>query len=55
VIGKVVGLVNCVRGKHDRSSQDAIFYLDTNQCLSICRHCGIKMRRRASRDWIVDR
>ncbi len=46
------GRLNCVRGRHERSSKRA--RKEGNIYLSVCRHCGIPMRRIGKREWIVD-
>lgn len=50
---KVVGLAGCLRGKHVRD-KDKIRRVD-DTFVSRCLHCGVKLRRRSKRDWVVDR
>jgi len=53
MIGKVRGLLRCTRGRHERSERHIV--RDGESYVSRCAHCGVKMRRRAKRDWIVER
>jgi hypothetical protein len=47
------GLAGCLRGRHERS--EAKIRRDGEGHVSRCRYCGVGMRRRAKRDWVVDR
>ncbi len=42
-----------MRGRHERSERKAV--LDGDQYVSVCMHCGVRMRRLAKRRWVVDR
>lgn len=50
---RVIGLAGCLRGKHERD-KDKIRRVDET-FVSRCLYCGVKLRRRAKRDWVVDR
>jgi len=52
MIGKLIGRMKCVAGVHERSRHRAVIGqgpVDT----SVCRHCGVPMRRVSSKKWTV--
>ncbi|MCH4891842.1 MULTISPECIES: hypothetical protein [unclassified Sphingomonas] len=53
MISRVVGLVGCVQGRHERDAARAV--PDGDQYVSRCAHCGVPMRRLAKRKWVVER
>ena len=53
MIRKITGLLNCARGKHHRSEKAVKLRGETY--FSRCEYCGTRLRRRAKRDWVVDR
>jgi hypothetical protein len=50
---RIKGLLDCLKGRHQRSEKAIRPSGDT--FVSRCEHCGTRLRRRAKRDWIVDR
>ncbi|HEV7821288.1 MAG TPA: hypothetical protein VGO84_08905 [Burkholderiales bacterium] len=52
MIKRIIGLPNCMKGRHERSERHITPDADTY--VSRCAHCGVRLRRRAKRDWIVD-
>jgi ribosomal protein S14 len=52
VINWVSGRVRCLGGKHERSEKH-IRASEDDRFVSRCRFCGVPMKRRAKRDWIV--
>jgi hypothetical protein len=50
---KLYGWIFCLRGKHERSEN--MVRRDGETYVSRCTYCGVRMRRRGKRDWIVDR
>ncbi len=53
VFKRIAGLSRCLAGRHERS--EAKVRRDGEDYVSRCRYCGVRLRRRAKRDWIVDR
>jgi len=53
MIKRIIGLPNCMKGRHVRSEKHIT--QDGETYVSRCAHCGVRLRRRAKRDWIVDR
>jgi hypothetical protein len=47
------GRLRCFGGKHDRSEKHIRRGTQEERFISKCRFCGIPMRRRSKRDWIV--
>ena len=50
----LLGRINCLLGKHERSGSRAARYVD-NTVLSVCRHCGRKMFRHPREGWMIER
>ena len=46
------GRSRCLRGKHERSEKH-IHRGGDDRFVSKCQYCGVPMRRRAKRDWVV--
>jgi hypothetical protein len=53
MIKRIIGLPNCMKGRHERSERHIT--PDGDTYVSRCAHCGVRLRRRAKRDWVVDR
>ncbi|HYI47044.1 MAG TPA: hypothetical protein VEX35_01135 [Allosphingosinicella sp.] len=53
MIRKVLGRIGCLFGKHLRSKRRA--KLDGHIYVSVCQYCGVRMRQRGNKDWIVER
>jgi predicted SprT family Zn-dependent metalloprotease len=53
MIKKIRGLYRCAGGTHERSERHIV--ADGSSYISRCAHCGVRMRRRAKRDWIVEK
>jgi predicted SprT family Zn-dependent metalloprotease len=53
MIKKIRGLYRCAGGKHERSERHITS--DGGSYIRRCAHCGVRMRRRAKRDWIVEK
>ena len=49
----IAGRVRCVSGKHERSEKYIERASESDRFVSRCRFCGVPMKRRAKRDWIV--
>jgi hypothetical protein len=48
----ILGRIRCIFGKHDRSQGRA---REVNGVyVSVCRHCGVRMRQGQRRKWYVD-
>lgn len=53
MIKRIIGLPNCMKGRHVRSEKHIT--PDGDSYVSRCAHCGTKLRRQAKRVWVVDR
>lgn len=49
----IAGRVRCFSGKHERSEKHIARAADAERFVSKCRFCGVPMKRRAKRDWVV--
>ena len=47
------GRSRCFGGKHERSEKHIERAGKDERFVSKCRYCGIPLRRRAKRDWVV--
>jgi hypothetical protein len=52
-MGWVSGRLRCVGGRHERSDKHLKSTGEADKFVSKCRYCGVPMRRRAKRDWVV--
>jgi hypothetical protein len=50
---RMIGLVGCAMGKHYRSKRRA--RLEGTTFFSVCEHCGVRLRQRGNKDWIVEK
>lgn len=53
VFNWIAGRLNCFRGRHFRSEKRVFKPEETDTLHSYCRYCGVEMKRRAKRDWLV--
>lgn len=49
----IAGRLRCFSGKHERSEKHIVRTGESDGFVSKCRFCGVPMKRRAKRDWIV--
>jgi hypothetical protein len=52
IFKRAFGRIQCLFGRHHRSQGRAGQVGDVY--FSVCRYCGVRMRQRGSKDWIVD-
>jgi hypothetical protein len=50
---RILGRLRCLFGRHHRSKRKA--RLDGLEYVSVCAFCGIPMRQRGNKDWIVEK
>ncbi len=50
---KILKRILCLFGRHERSKRWAKVVDDTY--FSRCSFCGVRMRQRGNKDWVVDR
>ena len=50
---RIVGRVRCLFGRHMRAKRHA--KLVDGVYFSRCSYCGVKMRQRGNKDWVVER
>jgi hypothetical protein len=53
MIDKIVGRVRCLFGRHLRMKRRA--KLIEGVYYSVCTYCGVRMRQRGNKDWVVDK
>lgn len=53
VLKKILGRIRCLFGRHARSKRRA--RLDGDTYVSVCTYCGVRMRQRGNKDWIVEK
>ena len=49
----MAGRLRCLSGKHERSEKHIERTAEADHFVSKCRYCGVPLKRRAKRDWIV--
>lgn len=49
----IVGRLRCLFGRHARLKRRA--KLDGATYVSVCAYCGVRMRQRGNKDWVVDK